>query len=203
LERPQKRLKNKSLIIGLVFFCLLVIAGLGGYLIGLKSSGARFAGSSYRDAGPADSRGQAESSVVIEELKAAVKANPGSPELLIRLGDAYFEATKFSDAVTAYKKALDLKPDDPFILNNIGLATHYMGNSAEGLKFVDDAIKKDPYQQRIWLTKGFILSYGLGDLAGAASAWEKAVAINPDSQVGKAAADYLAKIRSGGTPQRK
>lgn len=190
-------MKNKNLILGLVSLCLIVIAGFVGYFLGLKSSGRTFSDATYRQS-PADNReGSAQSSIVIEELKAALNKNPKDAALLLRLADAYFESTQFNEAVVYYKKSLELKPDQAYVYNNIGLSVHYLGNPAEGLKYVDMALKKDPMQQRIWLTKGFILAYGLGDIDGAKGAWEKAAALNPDSQVGKAAAGYLEKIKSG------
>ena len=78
--------------------------------------------------------------------------------------------------------------------NDIGLSLHYLGNSAEGLKYIEEGIAKNPYHQRIWLTKGFILAYGVGDLDGAKEAWEKTRALNPESRIGKAAADYLTQV---------
>ncbi len=190
-------MKNKNLILGLVFLCLLVIVGFAGYFVGLRSSGSKFSDASYRQSSGDARDNSAQGSIVIEELKAAVSKNPKDAALLLRLADAYFEATRFNEAVDNYKKALEITPDDAYIYNSIGLSVHYLGNSAEGVKYVDMALKKDPMQQRIWLTKGFILAYGLGDLDAAKGAWEKAAALNPDSQVGKAASDYLEKIRSG------
>jgi tetratricopeptide (TPR) repeat protein len=80
------------------------------------------------------------------------------------------------------------------IYNDIGLALHYTGNSEEGVRYIDEGIKQNPYQQRIWLTKGFILAYGMGDLDAAKEAWEKARTLDPESGIGKAAADYLAQV---------
>ncbi|MBI5469261.1 MAG: tetratricopeptide repeat protein [Deltaproteobacteria bacterium] len=133
-------------------------------------------------------------SPIITELKARLEARPNDPDTLQRLGDAYFDAKRFNEAVTYYKKALEFKPGDADIFNDLGLSLHYLGNPAGGLTYIEEGIKKNPYHQRIWLTKGFILAYGMGDLDAARSAWEKANALNPESQVGKAASEFLAQI---------
>ncbi|MEK7774021.1 MAG: hypothetical protein AAB307_06690, partial [Deltaproteobacteria bacterium] len=78
----------------------------------------------------------------------------------------------------------------------LGLSVHYQGNSAEGLRYVNEGMERNPYHQRILLTKGFILAYGLGDLGAAKEAWEKAMAINPESQVGKAASEFIAQTNA-------
>lgn len=133
-------------------------------------------------------------SPIITELKARLEAKPNDPDTLQRLGDAYFDAKRFNEAVTYYKKALEFKPGEADIFNDLGLSLHYLGNPAGGLTYIEEGIKKNPYHQRIWLTKGFILAYGMGDLDAARSAWEKAKALSPESQVGKAASEFLAQI---------
>lgn len=133
-------------------------------------------------------------SPLITDLKARLSAKPGDPDALQKLGDAYFDAKRFEEAVTYYKKALEFKPAEPDIFNDLGLSLHYLGNSAGGLNYIEEGIKKNPYHQRIWLTKGFILAYGMGDLNGARAAWEKAKALNPESQVGKAASEFLTQV---------
>lgn len=133
-------------------------------------------------------------SAVIAELEARHKQNPKDHEALWHLGDAHFEMRQFKEASDYYKKALQLKPDEVDIYNELGLAMHYTGNTAEALRYVDEGIKRNPLHQRIWLTKGYLLAYGMGDLEGAKKAWEKAKILNPESQVGKAASEYLTKL---------
>ncbi len=181
-------MKNKNVIIG-AFVVLLALIGLGGYFMGMKSS--RVTTGPDREASTV---GQPGNSTLIDELKASLKDRPDDPETLQHLGDAYFDLKQFNEAVTYYKKTLEKKPNDAEIYNDIGLSVHYLGNSAEGLKYVEEGLKKNPYHQRIWLTKGFILAYGMGDLEGARAAWEKARTLNPESQIGKAASDFLAQF---------
>lgn len=168
---------------------LTVIGGLGGCS---KSKDSQSAPSSVSE--PAQPSAPLNNSTIIDDLKSRLKDKPNDPDITWRLGDAYFEAKQFNEASTYYKKALEFKPDEADIYNDLGLSVHYLGKSDEGLKYVEQGIKKNPYNQRIWLTKGFILAYGLGDLNGAKAAWEKANALNPESQIGKAAAEFLAQF---------
>lgn len=147
-----------------------------------------------KDTGGLVTSAPAVDSPLITELKAKLAAKPKDADTLQKLGDAYFDAKRFTEAVDYYKKALELKPGEADIYNDLGLAMHYLGNSAEGLTYIENGIKKNPYHQRIWLTKGFILAYGMGDMNGARAAWEKAQALDPQSQVGKAASEFLAQV---------
>lgn len=156
------------------------------------------AGSPAVGAGPAGAR----SSVVIESIKSELAKRPDDPGLLQSMGDAYFENLQYNEALTYYKLALEKKPGDATLYNEIGLCLAYLGNPAEGLRYIDEGIKKNPYHQRIWLTKGFILSRA-GDNKAAKAAWEKTVVLNPDSDVGKAAAQFLAADKDAGKGKKK
>jgi cytochrome c-type biogenesis protein CcmH/NrfG len=169
---------------------ILVAVLIAGYLVGRSQNNS---GSKSVQNGDAAASQTANRSAAVAELEAMLKEKPGDVDLLIMLGDAYFEAKQFSKAVNYYKSAIQADPANSELYNDIGLALHYMGNSAEGIRYIEEGIKQNPYQQRIWLTKGFILAYGMGDLDAANEAWEKTRALDPESGIGKAAADYLAQ----------
>jgi tetratricopeptide (TPR) repeat protein len=182
--------KSSGLII--IGAALVVVFAVGGYILGSRSSKSTgdVYSSTTETTGPGVQQGM-NHSVLITELKARLKESPDDMELMTRLADTYFDLKKFDEAVVYYKKVAETKPSGADIYNDIGLSLHYLGSSAEGLKYIDEGISKNPYHQRIWLTKGFILAYGMGDLDGAKEAWEKTKALNPESRIGKAAADYL------------
>jgi len=144
----------------------------------------------------------ARSSVVIEGIKSELAKKPDDPALLQSMGDAYFENQRYGEALPYYKLALEKKPGDASLYNEIGLCLMYLNNPAEGLRYIEEGIKKNPYHQRIWLTKGFILSRA-GDNKSAKAAWEKTVALNPDSDIGKAAAQFLAADKDASKGKKK
>ena len=169
---------------------ILVVVLVAGYLIGRSGNDS---GSKSVQNGDAALSQPANRSAAVAELEAMLKEKPGDVDLLVTLGDAYFEVKQFGKAADRYKSAIKADPAQSELYNDIGLALHYVGNSAEGIKYIEEGIKQNPYQQRIWLTKGFILAYGMGDLDAAKEAWEKTRALDPESGIGKAAADYLAQ----------
>ena len=194
---------SRNAAIGIIVLAVIVLAGAGGYFFGTKSI-TQGLPSVYNN----DERGAANTvsqpinhSSLVADLEARLKDNPKDMDVMLTLGDTYFDLKRFDLAVKYYKMASDVEPENVKVYNDIGLSLHYMGNSPEGLKYIDEGIKKNPYNQRIWLTKGFVLAYGLGDLNAAGEAWEKARAIDPESSIGKAASDYLVQIaqaRKGG-----
>lgn len=182
---------TRSLVLGTAAFMLTAVLAAGGCS---KKDEPQQSGGQAGQAAQSAPHPPMGNVTIISELEGKLRENPKDAEALWRLGDAYFDAKQFEQSATYYKKVLEIKPGETDLYNDLGLSLHYLGNSAEGLKFVEQGIQKNPYHQRIWLTKGFILAYGTGDMDGAKAAWEKASALNPESQIGKAAAEYLAAL---------
>ncbi len=181
--------KNSSTFVLVII--VAIVFGVGGYLVGSKSGGK--SDTVYHEAGGTGQQG-GNGTAMLKELQAKQKENPDNFEITVSLADALFEQKHFEDAIKYYKAAIEIDSDRPWGYNAIGLALHYLGQSAEGLKYIELGIEKNPYHQQIWLTKGFILAYGMADREGARVAWEKSKAINPESRVGKAADEYLVQI---------
>lgn len=131
------------------------------------------------------------------EIQRILKERPNDAKAFAEVGSIYFDQHKFTEAIEYYKKALALDPEDVNSYNDMGLSYHYMGMSDEGLKYVEEGIKKNPAYQRIWLTKGFILAIK-GNIADARAAWEKAYKMDPNSDVGKSSASFLEQYKAAG-----
>jgi tetratricopeptide (TPR) repeat protein len=188
-------LQTGKIALTVVGIIVLAIVGIGGYYMGSSGSRTTVSGDTAgNQSAGAYSQEAVDYSAIVADLKASLAENPDEVELITQLGDAYFEQRNFAEAVNYYKKSLTMKEGDADIYNDLGLSMHYIDNSAEGLKYIEMGILQSPFNQRIWLTKGFLLAYGLGDMNGARAAWEKARALDPESGIGKAAADYLAQI---------
>jgi len=186
--------KNKNSSIIIIAIIIIIIAAAGGYFLGKGSVGDSSSNSVYSNNGAATPGVGNNRAALIEDLEAKLKKKPDDAQALYALADTYFTMKRFDDAVKYYNKLLILTPKNADVYNDLGLSLHYMGRSAEALESLDKGIKKNPYNQRILLTKGFVLAYGIGDLEKAGEAWKKARAINPKSGVGKAADNYLAQI---------
>lgn len=154
--------------------------------------------SSYEDRGGSEAQypvGQMpaaqDATAVIQRI---LKERPNDAKAFAQVGDIYFDQHKFNDAIEHYKKAIALEPQDVDSYNDLGLSYHYTGRSDEGLKYVEEGIQKNPNYQRAWLTKGFILAIK-GNIPEARNAWEKAYKIDPNSDVGKSSASFLAQYQ--------
>ena len=128
------------------------------------------------------------------QIQMVLKERPNDAKAFSEVGDIYFDQHKFIDAIEYYKKAIAMDPQDIDAYNDMGLSYHYIGKSDDGLKYVEEGIKKNPAYQRLWLTNGFILAIR-GNIADARSAWEKAYRLDPNTDVGRSAAGFLEQYK--------
>lgn len=183
-------MKIKKINLLLAFFLLtgVFLAGCGSD--GDKAGKGKTPGGNYASKTP-DAGQPIDHFEVMGEYEARLKKNPKDWQALSGIADSYFGLRRFDDAIHYYKQALEVNPDDIDSYNDLGLSYHYLGNANEGLKYIEKGITRKPFYQRIWLTKGFVLAYGVGDLEQARSAWEKTEGLDKESQIGKAATDFL------------
>lgn len=186
-------MNNRNLAI-IVVAVVVVIAGIA-YWMGIKSGSDapktyKNGGSTYQ-AGSAPVQQTMQEQELLTELNARIKANPKDWDAYSRLGDMYFGMRRFSEAVGYYKQSIAINPNDVDSYNDTALSYMYTNNPVEAMRYIDEGIKKNPSYQRIWLTKGFILSFGLGRHDEAIAAWKKTIAIDPNSPVAKSASDFI------------
>ena len=77
-------------------------------------------------------------------IEATVQARPQSSELVIRLGDIEFKRNKLDAAIAAYRRGLELAPQNPAAFAGYGKATLLSGNSFEARRICDAALQAFP-----------------------------------------------------------
>lgn len=122
-------------------------------------------------------------------------------------GDALFQQNRidegaryFAAAATVYAAAWKKQPGDPNVGTDWATALFYSGDIEGAVKQVDVVLEKDPKFQTAWFNKGNFLAHEariteqMGDakkakrlFAEARQAYLKAVALDPQSEVGKEA----------------
>lgn len=106
-----------------------------------------------------------------------------NPQELAILGDRYFEARNYAQAIEIYKKVLELNPSDVDTYNDLGLAYHYTGRSNSAIDTLRKGGEIDPSYQRVWISLGYVLM-SVGQNEEAKPALQKAVNLNPGNEVG-------------------
>jgi tetratricopeptide (TPR) repeat protein len=93
----------------------------------------------------------------IEQMQARLAMNPNDFDALAALGDMYFEAGRYLEAINTYNKAIVVNPMCADCFNDKGLSLHYLGDSDSAVAAFDQAVTIDPTYVHAWLSKGFVL----------------------------------------------
>ena len=177
-----------------VFFGLLA-----GWIIGSQQAGGRGAAepapaaaqggaATERQAPPLDTQR-------VSELTAAAERNAADAATRVQLANLYFDAERFPDAITWYEAALKIDPRNANASTDLGLAYYYTNQTDKALAQFDRSLEIDAKHTKTLLNMGFVRAFGKQDLDGAAKAWERVIAIAPDSEEGRRARQSLEALR--------
>ncbi|HEV2130549.1 MAG TPA: tetratricopeptide repeat protein, partial [Longimicrobiaceae bacterium] len=98
------------------------------------------------------------------------------------LADSYRERRMPREAITVYRKALEIRSDDPNILRNLGIAHADAGDPAGAVAHYRRALAIEPDQPLTLVQLGIALN-AQGDLAGAVSSYQRAIALYPHDPI--------------------
>ena len=142
----------------------------------------------------------------VNALKAAIEKDPKNAANYAQLGNAYFDAEQYANAIDAYQRSLKLDPNSPDVSTDLGVSYYYTNRTDEALAQFEHSLKISPNHTKTLLNKGIVLAFGKENLQAAAEEWKKVVALAPDSPEGQAARRALegveaAHARQGTTNQ--
>jgi len=105
-------------------------------------------------------------------------------------------------AIMAYNKALELDPNNPNVLTDLGVMYRRKGQPSEAIKAFDKAINIDPRLEPPRFNKGVVMLHDLNDSEGAIKAWEKLVEVNPfaRAQGNELVVEVLEKLKGRDNP---
>jgi tetratricopeptide (TPR) repeat protein len=109
-----------------------------------------------------------------------LRSNPQSADLLTSIGNVYYDAQQYPIAVEYYTRALKLKPSDAAVRTDMATAYWYMGNADTAIAEFNQALVYEPNNPNTLFNLGIVRWKGKKDAAGAADAWRKLLAANPN-----------------------
>jgi arylsulfatase A-like enzyme/predicted Zn-dependent protease len=116
----------------------------------------------------------------IKTIQAIIAEDPTIGDAHFSLGNVLYKAKRFPEAAEAFKKALELKPDDSFAAINVANCYQAMGRYDEAEKFILDDIAKGFEDSQLYFLLGNIkVHHGQPDKA--IPYFEKCLEGNPRS----------------------
>lgn len=205
-------MKSESIVFGIAAFCFglmvgWVIATQQG--VGHPAAAAAAAATATQSAAPSQQSADTTAPAPADSGEQPVPLNTSEVQALttraadhpddvaarVQLGNMYFDAQQYQDAIKWYQEALKLNPRDVNVSTDLGVSYYYVNEPDKALAQFQHSLSIDPTHLKTLLNIGIVRAFGKQDMAGAADAWQKLIAIAPDSPEGQAAKRALDGMR--------
>ena len=189
-------MKSDSIAFGIAGIAFGLIAG---WIIGSQQAPSRqppAQATTSQAPAQANTRAAVIDEAKVTALKSVAEREPSNAKPRIDLGNLYFDAERYDDAITWYEAALKLTPRDVNLSTDLGVCYYYTNQPDKALAQFDKSLAIDPKHAKTLLNLGIVRAFGKQDLAGATKAWEQVMAIDPNSPEGQAAKRALDTLRS-------
>ena len=154
-----------------------------------------------QQAAQSDASGQNPPPAMVDEAKVSAFKNiaekdPKNAEARIQLGNLYFDADRYSDAIPWYEQALKLTPRDVNVSTDLGVCYYNVNEPDKALEQFNKSLKIDPKHTKTLLNVGIVKAFAKQDLDGALAAWQQVVDIDPNSPEAQKAQQGIQGIRA-------
>jgi len=133
----------------------------------------------------------------VQALNTILTNDPKNVNATIQLGNTYFDAERWDDAIKWYERALEIDPKNADASTDLGVSYYYSNRPDQALAQFERSLAISPTHTKTLLNKGIVLAFGKQDLKAAAVEWQKVVELAPESPEGQAARRALDGIASG------
>jgi tetratricopeptide (TPR) repeat protein len=132
----------------------------------------------------------------VEKYRKLAEAQPRSVAPRVALANLYFDAERYSDAVTWYEAAMKLDARNADVSTDLGVSYYYLNQPDRALQQFEHSLAVNPKHTKTLLNLGIVRAFGKQDLAGATKAWQGVVDMAPDSPEGQAAKRALEAMKN-------
>jgi tetratricopeptide (TPR) repeat protein len=132
----------------------------------------------------------------VKALTSLASREPSNAQPRVQLGNLYFDAERYSDAIKWYGEAVKLSPKDVNASTDLGICYYYTNQIDKALEQLDHSLEIDPNHVKTLLNAGIVRAFGKQDLEGATKVWQKVLQLSPESPEGQAAKRALDSLQS-------
>ncbi len=169
---------KKDYLILILFLAITLISG--GFIFMIKAPQPEFISQQQSIGDPgADLQNQ------VDHLETLLADDPNNVDILVSLGNVYYDVSEPEMSIEYYERALAIKPDVPFVLVDCGAMYRKLGQADKAIELFRKAIEIDPQLPQAYFNLGAVLRMEKGDAMGAALVWKKYLELdpNPDPQI--------------------
>ncbi len=108
------------------------------------------------------------------------KAEPNNPELLVKIGNIYYDTQQYPTAIDYYQRALKAQPENANVRTDLATAYWYSGDADSAIQEFNKALSYEPNKANTLFNLGVVQWQGKMDIKGAVATWQKLLATNPN-----------------------
>ena len=123
-----------------------------------------------------------------EPLLEKLKTDPNNSALLNQIGTLYKATHQFKEAAGYYQRAVDADPKNVGASTDLASCLYYEGNTDGAISQLEKSLRYDPKDANSLYNLGIIRLQGKNDPAGAVTAWQQLLKLNPKLAEDKKAA---------------
>lgn len=117
---------------------------------------------------------------LVEEYKALLAQDPNNLAVIIALGNAYYNSSRWKEAVTYYGRALKIDPRNSDVRADMATAYRNTGMSDRALAEYRKALEYDPGNQNARYNLGIVYAYDKRNYEAAILVWESLLRLSPN-----------------------
>ena len=112
-------------------------------------------------------------------LLARLKTEPTNATLLANLGNIYYDAKQYPQAIEYYERSLKSQPADTSVRTDLGTAYWYNGDADTAIAQFQKSLTYQPTKADTLFNLGIVELQGKKDAKKAIAAWQKLLDTNP------------------------
>jgi tetratricopeptide (TPR) repeat protein len=132
----------------------------------------------------------------VQALKNAASRDPKNAAARTQLGNLFFDAERYDDAVTWYQDSLKVDPKNPDVSTDLAVSYYYLNQPDRAIKQFEYSLSVDPRHTKTMLNLGIVRAFGKQDLKGAVEIWTKLIEMAPGSADAQAAQRALDNLKA-------
>jgi tetratricopeptide (TPR) repeat protein len=131
----------------------------------------------------------------VNELTSKIKQNPKDFDSIVELANIDFDQKQYDDAISLYKKALEIRPDALNVRTDMGTAMFYLNRYDDAIATFKQTLVSSPNDAQTLFNLGVAMLHGKNDPQGALQYWDKLVETNPNHPQAQFVKEQIKKLR--------
>ena len=132
----------------------------------------------------------------IDTFRSMLKDDPKNINVLIQLGNLYFDADQFGQAIEIYSRALEIDPKNPDVRTDMGIMYRKKRDYDRAIAEFKKAAEVDPRHANSRYNLGIVLLHDKQDIKGAIKAWEDYLRAEPSGPRADSIRERMDKMKA-------